>query len=146
MACTRSPTPVRGRPSGRKTGTLTEYSFAVWAQPVPASRARITRKGNYYEERYETWRDEVRVAARQAYVGKPPLEGPVMLFVDIFGARKNADWDNLGKGISDSLEGIFYKNDKQIRYARVQLHDCPAKERRAEITVSPYRDGGADDF
>ena len=115
---------------------MTEYSFTVWAQPVPAPRARITRKGNYYPERYETWRNELRTVARQAYLGKPPLEGPVMLFIDIYGARKNADWDNLGKGISDSLEGIFYDNDRQIRYARVQMHDCSVKKRRAEITVS----------
>ena len=114
---------------------MTEYSFTVHAQAVPAPRARITRKGNYYGERYETWRSLVQVAALQH--GRPMLEGPVMLFIDIHGARRNADWDNLGKGISDALEGIFYKNDRQVRYARVALHDCPAKERRAEITVSP---------
>ena len=121
---------------------MTEYSFTVWAQPVPAPRARITRKGNYYPPRYEMWRNMVRTVARQVYLGKPPLEGPVMLFIDIYGARKNADWDNLGKGISDALEGIMYANDKQIRYARVQMHDCPVKKRRAEITVSAFHDGG----
>ena len=119
---------------------MTELSFTVHGQAVPAPRARITRKGNYYGERYETWRALVQVAALRH--GRPMLEGPVMLFIAIYGARKNADWDNLGKGISDSLEGIFYSNDKQVRYARVELHNCPAKERRAEITVSPYRDGG----
>ncbi len=61
-----------------------------------------------------------------------------MLFIAIYGARKNADWDNLGKGISDALEGIMYANDRQVRYARVSLDDCPAKERRAEIRVNPY--------
>lgn len=121
---------------------MSEYSFTVHAQPVPASRARITRKGNYYGEQYETWRSLVQVAALQH--GRPMLEGPVMLFIDTYGARKGADWDNLGKGISDSLEGIMYANDKQVRYARVQLYDCVAKDRRAEITVSAFHEGGVD--
>ena len=89
------------------------------------------------------WRNAVRVVARQAYLGKPPIKGPVRLFVDIYGARANADFDNLVKGIADSLEGIFYDNDRQIRYARIELHDCPPKKRRAEITVSPFRNGGS---
>ncbi|KKN02110.1 hypothetical protein LCGC14_1121130 [marine sediment metagenome] len=118
---------------------MTELSFTVWGQPIPASRVRITRRGNYYGDRYETWRALVQVAALRH--GRPMLEGPVRLFIDIYGARKNADFDNLAKGIADSLEGIFYDNDRQIRYARIELHDCPAKERRAEITVSPYRNG-----
>ena len=119
---------------------MAEFSFTVHAQPIPAPRARITRKGNYYGARYETWRSLVQVAALRH--GRRMIEGPVRLFIDIYGARKNADWDNLGKGVSDALEGIFYDNDKQVRYARVSLYDCPAKERRAEITVSTFHDGG----
>lgn len=121
---------------------MTEYTFTVYAQPIPAPRPRVTRKGVYYGERYEAWRSIVQVAALQH--GRPMLEGPVRLFIDIYGARKNADWDNLGKGISDSLEGIMYKNDRQVRYARVELHDCSPKQRRAEITVSPFRNGAND--
>ncbi len=117
---------------------MTEYAFTVYAQPVPAPRVRITRMGNYYGERYEAWRSIVQVAALGH--GRPMLAGPVRLFIDIYGARKNADWDNLGKGISDALEGIMYANDRQVRYARVELHDCSAKQRRAEITVSPFGD------
>ncbi len=116
---------------------MTKYAFTVYAQPVPASRPRVTRKGVYYGERYEAWRSIVQVAALRH--GRPMLTGPVRLFIDIYGARKNADWDNLGKGISDALESIMYANDKQVRYARVELHDCPTKQRRAEITVSQYK-------
>ena len=42
---------------------MTEYTFTVHAQPVPASRPRVTRKGVYYGERYEVWRSLVQVAA-----------------------------------------------------------------------------------
>ena len=108
--------------------------FIVWGQAVPAPRARITRRGNYYPARYEAWRSLVQVAALQH--GRPLWEGDITLGIVIHGARRNADWDNYGKAISDSLEGIFYANDKQVRDGHVRLVECPAKERRAEITVS----------
>lgn len=118
-------------------------SFVVYGQAVPAPRARITRKGNYYGKRYQIWRTLVQVAALSDHRHRPLWEGPVVLNACIYGARKNADWDNLGKGISDALEGIVYVNDKQVRDAHVWLKDCPAKERRAEIVVSPLQDAQA---
>jgi len=121
---------------------MTEYSFTVFAQPIPAPRPRVTRHGVYYNKRYVTWLALVETAARQAYLGKPPLEGPVRLFIDIYGAHASADFDNLAKGVADGIKGVMYANDRQVRYARVELHDCSPKQRRAEITVSPFRDGG----
>lgn len=119
---------------------MAELSFTVWGQAIPAPRARITRKGNYYPPRYEAWRALVQVAALQH--GRPLWEGPVSLGIIVYGARKNADWDNIAKGISDSLEGIFYINDRQVREAHVFLVECPAKERRVDIVVSAFRNGG----
>lgn len=119
---------------------MSELSFTVQGQAVPAPRARITRKGNYYPGRYEAWRSLVQVAALQH--GRPLWEGPVALDIVAYGAHGLADWDNLGKGVSDAIQGILIINDRQVRDGRVRLRDCPAKERRVEITVTAYRDGG----
>ena len=43
------------------------------------------------------------------------------------------DWDNIGKNITDVMTGVFFKDDKQIVYARVEkgYSDLP----RWEISI-----------
>jgi Holliday junction resolvase RusA-like endonuclease len=113
--------------------------FTVHAQPIPAPRARITRRGNFYSKQYDTWRALVQVAAI-AEAGRPLWDGPVSLEVHAYGAHGLSDWDNIGKGVSDALQGIIYANDRQVRAGFVRLYDCSRKQRRAEITVSRLMD------
>jgi len=87
--------------------------FVIPGRPVPAARPRVTSRGVYYNKRYRDWLDAAKVYARQWALGLPLIEGPVTLSVDFYGAR-NADSDNLLKGVMDALTGTVIKDDSQI--------------------------------
>ena len=79
----------------------------------------------------------VRVTFAAVYQG-PPLEGPLaMTCVFVMPRPRNLiwktkpmprvpytvsknDWDNLGKGVSDALNGVAYRDDGQLWDVRVQ--------------------------
>lgn len=48
--------------------------------------------------------------------------GPLSLSVEIYG-NKRADVDNLFKAVADGVQGVGYKNDKQIREGYVVRYD-----------------------
>lgn len=52
-----------------------------------------------------------------------------------YGADKRADWDNLGKLVSDALNGIIWVDDRQVIDARVMKLPCPKGQERTEVTV-----------
>ena len=52
------------------------------------------------------------------------FDSSVKLTVDVH-AKTKADYDNIFKGIADSLQGFAYRNDKQVRGAgEGRIHDC----------------------
>ncbi len=77
------------------------------------------------------------VAAAARIAGAVPLAGPMKLTVFAFRASaRRCDWDNLGKLVSDALNGVCWFDDSQVVDARVvKLID---RERpRTEVTVEP---------
>lgn len=112
--------------------------FIVPAVPVaqPRQRHRVVQSGgrtftqNYTPSKHpvQSFKATVRMAAQQAYDG-PPLNEPIamrIVFVMDRPARllkkkspegrvpfcnKNKDWDNLGKAVSDALNGLAYIDD-----------------------------------
>jgi Holliday junction resolvase RusA-like endonuclease len=94
--------------------------FTIPGKPVPCPRARVAfRKKAYYPKRYQDWLATAKTYARQAWLGKPLIEGRVLLSVEFYGARKNADSDNLLKGVMDALTGTVIVDDSQIAHVAV---------------------------
>lgn len=113
-------------------------AFTVPGRPIPCPRPRVTRKKTYLPAKYKAWRDEVKVLARQAFLGKEPWEGPVGLVVCFYGAHGSSDIDNLLKGVMDALEGIIYLNDRQVK--RVRMQCVPSKEPETWIEIAKFDD------
>lgn len=112
--------------------------FSVAGTPVPWARAR--RNGNRYftEARVAAYMQKIRTAAEIA--GARPLQCPCTLVVTAFlpiprswsrkkreGALEGLvthtvkpDWDNLGKIVSDALNGIAWNDDAQVFWANVK--------------------------
>lgn len=54
-----------------------------------------------------------------------------------FGARQNADLDNLYKLVLDACQGVLFKNDSQVDMAQITRHVCKKGEERTEVSISP---------
>jgi len=105
--------------------------------PIPASRPRVTRWGTYYGKRYSNFKKEMK--ERTSHEDKENLKNTVIWLEDLIFADmtffipmarswskkkkslkneqycdNNADLDNYEKAILDSLNGIYFKDDRQI--------------------------------
>ncbi len=95
-------------------GAMTELSFTVPGRCIPCPRPRVVRgKKPYFPRRYTDWLDSARVEAYKT-CGRPLWEGPVVVCAEFYGARPNADIDNLLKSVLDAIQGVLIVDDKQV--------------------------------
>ena len=105
--------------------------------PIPASRPRVTRWGTYYGKRYKEFKEEMK--EKTSYEDRQNTMNTIiwldgLIFADMtffipmavsWSKKKkslkngefcdnNADLDNYEKAILDSLNGIYFKDDRQI--------------------------------
>lgn len=113
-------------------------TFEVPGIPVAKARPRVVRvRGvtrTFTPQQTIDFENRVRLAAQAA--GAKPIDGPVELLVYAFwplpksqhrkkeprrGSFKTTkpDWDNIGKAVSDALNGIAYTDDSQVARATV---------------------------
>jgi Holliday junction resolvase RusA-like endonuclease len=117
---------------------MNDQTFTVPGLPRGQGRPRFARIGNhvraYDPAESREWKARVALAAQAA--GVRMIEGPVAIGIVVYLARPKRlmrkrdpegpilatckpDWDNLGKGVSDALNGIAYADDAQIAWASV---------------------------
>lgn len=72
----------------------------------------------------EAWKQRVRSACIAAWKkGEPPLDVAVKLQVTFYRQSELGDVDNLLKPIQDALQGIAYRNDRQVVDASARRRD-----------------------
>lgn len=99
-------------------------------EPTPASRPRISRWSTYYGKNHQRFVADMKLATDNFNV--MPYESEIKVSVDFFVpmpkswskkkklahngkyANNNKDIDNYCKLLFDCLNGIYYKDDKQI--------------------------------
>jgi Holliday junction resolvase RusA-like endonuclease len=82
-------------------------------KPVPLQRARTGKGRHYLPVRSRAYRQLVQETWMAA--GRPSLGGaPLTLSARFYGARANADLDNLVKAILDALNTLAFDDDRQI--------------------------------
>ena len=101
------------------------HSFTISGRPKPKERPRTVRAGRTYTPRTTL---EVQQQIADQYAG-PVFEGPVSLEVILapdythvvisdlpadHRSKLGGDLDNYLKLLGDALQGVAYKNDKQI--------------------------------
>lgn len=127
---------------------MTPLYFVVEQVPVAWQRARLAKGGRHHFTDAETraWKDAVAVLGKAAMRGRELFREPIELLVVFllpvpasWPAWKRAaalagqvvpttkpDWDNLGKGVSDALNGIAWTDDAQVV-------DCFTRKRYAAL-------------
>ena len=140
------------------------YQFTVPGNPKGQARHRtrvVTAPGrqplamNYDPKEAKEWKNKVAFHALAAKI--QPIVGAVSMEVHAFMPRpqrlmrkrdydgavfceSKPDWDNLGKGVCDALEGIAYANDSQVVDGRViKMYHEKAGIPRTVITLSAMR-------
>ena len=104
-------------------------TFCVAGRPVPAVRqTRYSRYGKDVRrveaiERYDTYKDKVGWAARQAGADpERPFVDDLFLHCTVFvKARGTFDGDNVLKSIADALQLVAFTNDRQIADWRLRI-------------------------
>lgn len=108
--------------------------FTIPGHPVPA--VRMTQRGKWVKKRaqkYLRYKDMVAWAAK--VVGVKPTDKPVAILIDVYVNGRPGDWDNYGKVICDALNGIAWKDDRQVKDGRVRVHECGKEEERVEVEI-----------
>jgi Holliday junction resolvase RusA-like endonuclease len=87
----------------------------------------FNRAGRFFlSDKYKGFEAEIRYLAKKQYKDNP-LEGNLkMTILACFKDKRHSDCQNLSKGVCDSLEGICYINDRQIKHFEcIVLEDEP---------------------
>jgi len=107
-----------------------KYSQRFNINPVPASRPRVSRWSTYYPKKYTKFKKDMEALTSEIEI--TPSEKLVSVELEFrimmpksFSKKKrqglnntycsnNSDIDNYIKAILDSLNGVFYIDDKQV--------------------------------
>lgn len=118
----------------------TAITFIVPGPPVPWARARLGAGRHYTDPRVAAYKRLVAQMAAMYMRGLEPFGGPVVLEMravlpipaswpakrrtaaleGLEAPGKKPDWDNLGKAVSDALNGVVYVDDAQVVRASVE--------------------------
>lgn len=130
-------------------------------RPVPQPRHSTGRGGHQImapaKHAIRGWRDLLRMQAQDVMRGKVPIDGAIrmeilFLFIRpkrlqkpdnindvVLHTQDRGDWDNIGKAVCDSFNGVVFIDDCQVstvylrkRYA--QMNEAPG------VLVKVYRD------
>ncbi len=101
-----------------------EITFFCPGNPRPKQSFRYSKKGSYQTAAVKAWETAVGYKALEAMKlkGYDLFEGRVEVdYRFLRQNRRRADWNNLAKAIDDAMNGVVYKDDSQIKSARVTL-------------------------
>lgn len=109
---------------------------------VPPSANRYWRhfgRRVVLSEDAKNYKLRVRGAGLRAML-KEPLEGPVSVTIRWYRKAKQGDLDNRLKILMDSLQGVAFVSDAQVREIHAYKDDSEPKKPRCEVYISPLPD------
>lgn len=110
--------------------------LVVPGRPVPA--VRMTQRSKFTSNqagRYLAYKNQIGWVAKAARVQQTAAPVEVSAIVYLCGGHEG-DVDNYGKAMLDSLNGIAWKDDRQVRKLTVEKRQAQsAAEERAEIEI-----------
>ena len=109
-----------------KSSDMSTIKFTVPTEPVPFKRALSNGKRRFNDLRYSDFKEYVGAHAKVAMIGRAPFDGAIRINVDVFTkyeptSLKSGDVDNHLKAAMDALNGICYRDDRQIVDATVNV-------------------------
>ena len=113
-------------------------TFTIPGRPVPKQRPRTGRNGRIYTpKKSRSYEETVGWAGKQVF--KNPYDGPVQLQVNVYLSAPGGDLDNYVKSIQDGLNGIAWRDDRQVTRLKAGLFVRPGVRERAEVVIQELR-------
>lgn len=132
-------------------------TFTILGTPVAKGRPRLGKYGTYTPEKTVEYENLVRTIYQAE--GHPKHEGYIGLVVRAYmpipkstskkkralmlegeiRPAKRPDWDNIGKIVSDSLNGLAWDDDRQVVAGHVMK--WYSEQPRAEVIICSSEDG-----
>lgn len=111
----------------------------IEARAVPKGRPRFTKSGHAYTPpATKAWEDQVAWKWRSMHRFAEPFLGAISVRMIFIGKRLlRGDLDNYVKAVSDALNGLAWKDDRQI----IELRACKHKGDRDEVWVAVTEEG-----
>ena len=126
--------------------------LTIPGEPVAKGRPRVTRYGTYTPEKTKNYETLVKELYFMEH-GQTLLEGELNIDIKAYfripksaaktkklhmasgkiRPTKRPDWDNVGKTVTDALNGVAYEDDSQIVSATVEKYY--SEEPRTEIKI-----------
>ncbi|CAM3778088.1 RusA family crossover junction endodeoxyribonuclease [Alkalicoccus chagannorensis] len=117
-------------------------TLTIPGKPVPA--VRMTGRGAHVKpnaKRYLDYKSSVGWLAKSQYK-QPPMTANVAVNVTFYiHGKVRGDIDNLFKSVTDGLNKIIYKDDKQITQAVAEIKSCDKDEDHVVIEIKEARKG-----
>lgn len=109
--------------------------FTVPGRPVPA--VRMTQRSKYTKQaqRYLKYKNHVGWVARSHMQGSPTDKAVGVNLSLYLSGGNQGDIDNYFKAITDSINKIVYKDDRQIRIMKAKKVECQKADERVEVEV-----------
>ena len=118
------------------TPTKEPIRIIIPGRAVPKARPRLGRGGRVYTpKKIREYEELVGWYAKQ-YIPEP-LEGDIELHVKVY-VKNNVfpDIDNIAKSIMDGLNGVAYKDDRQVACLTIQRILLRGQEEKVEIELA----------
>ncbi len=128
----RQPVTLDQRPDAEEA----RLRLVIPGVPVPLGRSRSTRGGRHYlPARSRAYRELVQTCWMAS--GRPALGGvPFGLSARFYGARANADLDNLVKAVLDALNGgLAFADDRALMCADARKLPVDVGGARCELEL-----------
>lgn len=91
---------------------LIAIRFELAGLPVPKKRPRVTARGTYTPKQTVDYERSIAWSAKAAMGHRTPTENKCSVKLVFQGSK--ADLDNLAKSAIDGMNGIVYKDDRQV--------------------------------
>ena len=102
------------------------YSFQVWGTPIGKERARKGRGHFYTPPKTKAYENLIKTTFLSLYRKLNDEHKKWKLTVCVVGQNIRADGDNILKSVADALQGLIYKNDRQVRDWHLWFNDVDA--------------------
>lgn len=116
--------------------------FTIPGKPVPQERPYVLgyrafdRPKSVKAKRVVAQYAQIALQGLQTGLLGPKYVGSVSICLKAYGARANADLDNLYKLVTDAMQGIVYANDSQIERINAYKLHCEKGHERTEVEVT----------